>query len=728
MNKIITINIGGIAISIEEDAYDVLRDYIKNISNHFANTENGEEIVSDIELRVAEMLQGKLSAEKSKVSINVEDVKDVADTMGYPSDFDADDDQEQAKTKEKTEEKEEAGKTASSQRTYTHRRLFRDMEDKRIGGVCGGLAKYFDIDVTVLRIIWVISVLVFGFGFWIYIILWAVLPEAKTTAEKLQMKGEAPNIENIKNTIEQEAKDVYNRLTTPENRRTVSRFFDRFGQFMVHLLGALFKILAIVIFVAIIVMLIGAVLSIIMRGSFYTFDPGFHISGRSLHLALLSDHLWVLRIAVFLTIALPLLYLGMKILPEIISVPKPSRPVRQGMLSAWLLAIIVAFSSMFYNVYQFREVGQTVKQEVLDVRSDTIIIRVDDLIGKKYKSSGNRVQLDVVQQTGNDLELDVVKYARGRTESNAEEETGNIVDSYKVVGNTLLVSDRVLLKEGDRTRIPQMELTLRLPVGKSVIFHESTRYIIHDIKNLQNVYDPQMAGHLFRMTEAGLKCMDCPDDITENRYGNGKTGTFEKVHIEGVLNVKIVEGQGCRVDIPNNHRLNRDVDMRIENNELYLEQEADIPLTFEWGPEITVYLPNLKGLVVEGAGRVESRLTEIEKPYLDIEIEGAGSAQIHDIHARKVSVKLEGAAQAKLDGKTDLLLLDMEGASQFKSYDLIADVVNADMEGACRAKVYAVKELSGDLSGASGLKYKGNPEKRVDVTAGASVEGKTENE
>ncbi len=264
MNKIVSINIGGIAISIEEDAYDVLRDYLKNISNHFANTENGEEIVSDIELRIAEVLQGKLTT--GKVSINTTDVKEVAEAMGYPSDFD---DEETTKTTtedDKGEESQESQEEPSTTRK-ARRRLFRDVDDQKVGGVCSGLARYFDLDVTLLRILWVVSLLVFGFGLWLYIILWAVLPEAKTTAEKLEMMGEAPNIENIKNTIHKEASSAYNRITSPENRRTVSRFFEGVIKFMSKLFGGFFKVFALAAFVGIIVLLITMFMAFLFDGN-----------------------------------------------------------------------------------------------------------------------------------------------------------------------------------------------------------------------------------------------------------------------------------------------------------------------------------------------------------------------------------------------------------------------------------------------------------------------------
>src|SRR6056300_400739 len=153
MNKIVTVNIGGIAITIEEDAFDALRDYIKHISNHFKDTENGDEIIADIEHRIGEMLSAKLS--ERKISIDVADVKEVAQVMGYPADFDdskaeaVDESQGETTTENTTTTENEQGKQTET--TKARRKLYRDPENKHLGGVIGGLAVYFDLDATILR-------------------------------------------------------------------------------------------------------------------------------------------------------------------------------------------------------------------------------------------------------------------------------------------------------------------------------------------------------------------------------------------------------------------------------------------------------------------------------------------------------------------------------------------------------------------------------------------------
>lgn len=183
MNRIITINLGGRAIQIEEDAYDSLRNYLQQLEQQFAGTENGKEIIDDIESRISDILAEKLK--QGRVSINKSDIDDVVRLMGKPSDFG----------------ENEENKSYESSDINTPKRLFRDADNRVIGGVCSGLANYLNLDVTVVRIIWLILFFIFGTGFLIYIILWAVVPKATTTAEKLQMKGEAPNIENIKKAL-----------------------------------------------------------------------------------------------------------------------------------------------------------------------------------------------------------------------------------------------------------------------------------------------------------------------------------------------------------------------------------------------------------------------------------------------------------------------------------------------------------------------------------------------
>lgn len=173
MKKIINMNLSGRVITIEEDAYQSLQGYIDSLKNYFANEEGRDEIISDIENRIAEILHDKLK--KGAAAITISDVDEIQSSIGRPQDFDSNADNSTA-----------AGATGgggAQQSTYVRRgRLYRSSSDKIIGGVCGGMAAYFNVEVTIIRVIWAILFFAGGAGFLLYILLWIFLPENNVTA------------------------------------------------------------------------------------------------------------------------------------------------------------------------------------------------------------------------------------------------------------------------------------------------------------------------------------------------------------------------------------------------------------------------------------------------------------------------------------------------------------------------------------------------------------------
>jgi len=188
MNKTISINIGGFVFNIEEDAYQKLFHYLTTIKKNFTEAEEREEIMNDIEARIAEIFQSKLSA--AKEVITDKDVDQVIEVMGKPEDYVSEEFAES--TNKNSSEKEKTAEQTSQ------RRFFRDTEDATLGGVCSGLAHYFNIDVAIIRVLFIVFALVGGSAIIVYIVMLIAIPEAKTTNEKLQMKGQSINVESIK--------------------------------------------------------------------------------------------------------------------------------------------------------------------------------------------------------------------------------------------------------------------------------------------------------------------------------------------------------------------------------------------------------------------------------------------------------------------------------------------------------------------------------------------------
>lgn len=224
MKKTLTINLGGTVFHIDEDAYHLLDNYLANLRIHFRREKSADEIVHDMELRISELFADRLK-EGGQV-ITIEDVEEIIAQMGQPEELS---DEETAGTKET--------------RRTTVRRLFRDPDDKVLGGVASGLAAYLGWDVTWVRL----ALLVLGFFvhgvILAYIIAWIIIPPARTAPEKLAMKGEAVNVENIGKTVTDGFEKVNDYVHSEHPRSTLRKI----GEGLVAVAGFLIKFLLILI-------------------------------------------------------------------------------------------------------------------------------------------------------------------------------------------------------------------------------------------------------------------------------------------------------------------------------------------------------------------------------------------------------------------------------------------------------------------------------------------------
>lgn len=177
MNKTVNINLASTFFHTDESAYAKLKAYLKKLEDGFKNTVGKEEILKDIEARIAELFQEIKT--NSDYVISEADVEKIIAVLGQPEDFLSE------------EEEEEVEKTI-------HKKLFRDPDDNYIGGVASGLGHYFGIDTSWIRLIWLLLAVFSGGTFiLIYLLFWVLVPVAKTTAYKLRMKGKPINVSNI---------------------------------------------------------------------------------------------------------------------------------------------------------------------------------------------------------------------------------------------------------------------------------------------------------------------------------------------------------------------------------------------------------------------------------------------------------------------------------------------------------------------------------------------------
>jgi len=373
MKKTLTVNISGIVFHIDEDAYDKLNIYLLRIRSHFTTAEGGDEIMTDIESRIAEMLQGKISGSKEVITLG--EVLEVIHQLGDPEQIGGGEEHAgDPKGKIPMEEKHP-------------RRLYRDPDNAILGGVAGGLGIYFQIDPVWIRILFVLLALLSGFGILTYLILWIVVPKARTTAEKLEMKGEQINVSNIEKTIREEYESVKKNLKDLSaeagksfKKKSERRAGESILNNLVVVVGDIFRVFFRVVAVLIGLLFLIVGFSLIMgfiwslAGGPVSFGPDFEVKAFSLpalaELILTNQTLVTLAvISMVLIIGVPLLvmiYAGVRL---IFGLKANARFFGWTALALWLgglgLGLILFFSGLRNFTTQRSVVQETVMETTL---------------------------------------------------------------------------------------------------------------------------------------------------------------------------------------------------------------------------------------------------------------------------------------------------------------------------------------------------------------------------
>ncbi|OFY85478.1 MAG: hypothetical protein A3F72_09890 [Bacteroidetes bacterium RIFCSPLOWO2_12_FULL_35_15] len=540
MNRTITMNLSGIIFHIEEDAYDMLNKYLSTIKGYFKDSDGRDEIMSDIESRIAEMLQEKVSKTKQAVLMN--DVESVIAVMGKPEDF--------AGESGTTENKES---TAGENKTYSEnkgrRRVFRDPDDKVIGGVCSGIASYFDFDPIWLRAAFAISFFVFGTGLLLYIILIIIIPKAKTTAEKLEMRGEKVDVNNIGKAVNEEFEDFKKRMKnfgdevkSSENKERIRTAAEKFRDFvgdvffnMLQIAGKIFAFIFIFIGIA---LMIGLMATIFGRGTISIFDSpmtSIHFSIYELSSAVLPNDLPIefVVIGLILFIGIPLLsmiYGGIKYLFRI---KQKNKIVKYTANILWLTGLVLltyvgiqvgtdfseqATTKQIISISQ--PIGNTLYLDMKPSAEDDLDVtymhhrkvRFGDwtMISKDDKSFRlGYPEMNIVKSETDSFELVAIKSAQGFDKKDATYRAKNINYAITQMDSIILFNSYFDIEALDKLRAQNVKILLKVPVNKFVYLSKRMEKIIFDIDNVNDALDSDMVNRKWIMTNRGLECIDC---------------------------------------------------------------------------------------------------------------------------------------------------------------------------------------------------------------------------
>lgn len=488
MKKNISVNLKGYLFNIDEDAFELLNSYLDRLKKHFKNDAGSNEIIDDIEDRIAELLREKLSV--SKVAITISDVQDVIKIMGDTTQFD------------KNEGQSEDSKNSDESDSETNaRRLYRDPDEKIVAGVASGIAAYFSMDPLWIRLAFV-ALFFMSPGLLIYILLWIVIPEAKNTAQKLEMRGMPINIENIEKTIKDEFEGINEKFKDFKEknfskRKNEPNVFERIASALIQVFAGLVRVIG--IFVGILFTVIALVIIIVLIPSFFHTD-GFFVVGNSNILMFSMENFFELvfnsKSDVYMTLTALAIVIGMPLVGMInqgvkliFGIKRKNYFLGTSFLIVWLTGFLLLIISGIKISNNYKYAG---KEETLiecnEMVSDTLFIEIQNPINLvnesieeedvNFLNSSLIYMLDstsfyglpkfIINKNAQEFNVIVRKESMGKSYKYAKKLANDLTYSFHFEDSLLQLSPYFRAEKSKKWRVQRAEIEINIPEGKHI--------------------------------------------------------------------------------------------------------------------------------------------------------------------------------------------------------------------------------------------------------------------
>ncbi len=525
MNKTVNINLAGIFFHIDEDAYLKLQRYLQSIKRSFTDSQGREEIIADIEARIAELFSEKIK--DAKQVIGIKEVDEVITVMGQPEDYRLD------------EEIFEDEPTSSYQKTTRSRQLFRDTSNSYVGGVSSGLGHFLGVDPIWLRISWILLTLFSGGGFvLIYAAFWIFAPEAKTTADRLAMKGEAVNISNIEKKIKEGFNDVADKVKDVDYQKYSNKvkngstnFFEALGDVLLAILKVFSKFIGVILILVGGFTLIGLFIGLFVVGTFGLIETPFteyiHVINHP------NVPIWLAALLFFFAVGIPfffLLILGLKIV--INNLKSIGTPAKVALLAFWIVSIIgltiIGVHQATQEAYDAEIIEDT--KELGITNSDTLKIKmvannryIRSLYHKndfkiKRDENGNKVlvlqDIEIYIKENNEdsiPKITIKKSAEGNSYDNAKERASTIRYTYKMRGNSLLLNGFATTDYKNKYNSQEVKIILSIPEGITILADDNTSRYNNSWKYDEYLTIDNQEGHHIQLIDGEFHCKDCDE-------------------------------------------------------------------------------------------------------------------------------------------------------------------------------------------------------------------------
>lgn len=517
MKKTININLSGQIFHIDEDAYEVLQQYLEQLRKYFSADPGHDEILADIEARIAEMFSQRLGTTRQVVTL--QDTQEVIAVMGRPEQITNGD----------------AEATAAAESPKVIRRLFRDPDHRVLGGVCSGISAYFGIDPVWLRLAFVVALIFFGTGVLLYLVLWIVMPEARTASDKLMMRGEPINISNIEKSFKKELVEL--KKAGQEQSQKLSQavkgnsMVRQFSGFFSDLFRGVTRVISIVAGIllslnGLVLLFVSMVIAVATLGSMrwnlqnqILFSP-VPVSDRYEWIIALIVALLVAVVAVlFLILGLGLLFQTKFSITKALTIT----------FVIWLLGLALGF---YLNQNASRSMRYQAKNHEtiqLQPASDTIYITAGEHFreyrvkpswserwmgavlpgGMEISISVPTVKIYMDRSTNDSLYLLLTEFSNGSDPTQALDYARGISYSYSFKNSLLTLPVAFSLEKGIPYRGQRLEVLLKIPDGHHIVFHQNTKELNLEPLIWLDGDEDDLAGHTWLLSGNSLRCTDC---------------------------------------------------------------------------------------------------------------------------------------------------------------------------------------------------------------------------
>lgn len=537
MNKTTSINLGGYFFHIDEDAFRKLSNYFDAVKRSLS-PDGREEIINDIESRISELFTEKLGS--TKQVIGLKEVDDIITIMGQPEDY---------KIEDETPKNDfQSNYTLSS----SSKKLYRDKDNSFLGGVLSGLGHYLGVDPLWLRIIMVILFFGFGTGLVLYIILWILIPEAVTTSQKLEMKGEPINISNIEKKVKEginEISDKFSNLDQDKIASNAKSGAERIGKTISEIVTSIFNVISKIIGSFIVLISSMTLISIIISGIamvFFSSMPDNFLYNHIHTPFSFETPIWIQGLLLIIVVGIPIFYLlilGLKLLTS--RIKSIGNTINYSLLAIWIIGLASVLFLTIKEISQNAYTGKDIEKVAINLKpTDTLAIKFisNNLYGKdnydyenfevihddtdKEIIFSNNVSIKIVETNEPIAFLQIEKSAEGSSIKKAKETAEKIKYNVKIENNNLILDNYWITDLANKKHDQEVELFLYLPKG--TIFKVDKNFKHFDISendyfNLHYSSDT----YTYIVSENKVLCMNCP--IDENDYNDVENDTLSNL-------------------------------------------------------------------------------------------------------------------------------------------------------------------------------------------------------